>query len=200
MESQIIKNQEFLNILKEKLSKGNNRSIHLNVLPKNSATRIDLTEINLIDNNFSEKFIQKLLNNSKFKIDITFDSNFDINELDEKDQIKIQKSVRRLKSIDKQNKDYNLEHGIEPFGFGFPIIYKRDKADPKNIIKAPLIIWSLEIEENRQFSNKWTIKREEDYPIYFNDVLISHIEKDEGIKIDSISKEFLEDSLISRDE
>jgi len=200
MESQIIKNQEFLNILKEKLSKGNNRSIHLNVLPKNSATRIDITEINLIDNNFSEKFIQKLLNNSKFKIDITFDSNFDINELDEKDQIKIQKSVRRLKSIDKQNKDYNLEHGIEPFGFGFPIIYKRDKADPKNIIKAPLIIWSLEIEENRQFSNKWTIKREEDYPIYFNDVLISHIEKDEGIKIESISKEFLEDSLISRDE
>ncbi len=200
MESQIIKNQEFLNILKEKLSKGNKRSIHLNVLPRNSATRIDLTEIDLIDKSFSEKFIQKLLTNSKFKLDITFDSNFDFNELDEKTQIKTQKAIRRLKSICKQNKDYFLEHGIEPFGFGFPIIYKRDKSDPKSIIKAPLIIWSFEIEENRQYSNKWTIKRDEDFPIYFNDVLISHIERDEGIKIESISKEFLEDSLLNKDE
>jgi len=200
MERQIIKNQEFLNILKEKLSKGNKRSIHLNVLPKNSATRIDITEINLIDKNFSEKFIQKLLTNSKFKIDITFDNDFDFNELEEKNQIKIQKAIRRLKSIGKQNKDYFLEHGIEPFGFGFPIIYKRDKADPKSIIKAPLLIWSLEIEENRQFSNKWTIKRDEDFPIYINDVLMSHIERDEGIKIESISKDFIEDSIISKDE
>ena len=80
MESQIIKNQEFLNILKEKLSKGNMRSIHLNVLPKNSATRIDITEINLIDKNFSQLFIQKLLTTPKFKIDITFDKDFDFNE------------------------------------------------------------------------------------------------------------------------
>ena len=200
MEGQIIKNHEFLNILKEKLSKGDKRSIHLNALPRNSATRIDITELNLIDKNFSEKFLQKLFTNSKFKIDITFDSNFDFNVLDEKTQLKTQKAIRRLKSIGKQNRDYFLEHGIEPFGFGFPIIYKRDKSDPKSIIKAPLIIWSLLIEENRQFSNLWTIKRDEDYPIYFNDVLISHIEKDEGIKIDSISKEFLEDSIINKDE
>lgn len=200
MENQIIKNQIFLKILKEKLSKGNMRSIHLNVLPKNSATRIDLTEINLIDKSFSDKFIQKLLNNTKFKIDITFDSDYNLNLLDENNQSKIQKAIRRLKSIGKQNKDYFLEHGIEPFGFGFPIIYKRDKADPKSIIKAPLIIWALEIEENRQYSNKWTIKRDEDFPIYINDVLISHIEKDESIKIDSISKDFLEDSIINKSE
>jgi len=200
MESQIIKNKEFLNILKEKLSKGNKRSIHLNVLPKNSATRIDLTEINLIDEHFSEKFIQKLFNNPKFKIDISFDIDFDFNKLDDKLQIKTQKAIKRLKSISKQNIDYNLEHGIEPFGFGFPIIYKRDKTDPKNIIKSPLLIWSLGIEENRQFSNRWTIKRDEDFPVYFNDVLISHIEMDEGIKLNSISKDFLEDSIISKDE
>ncbi len=186
--------------MKEKLSKGNKRSIHLNVLPKNSATRIDITEVNLIDKNFSDKFIQKLLNNPKFKIDITFDDDFDFNKLDDKNQIKTQKAIKRLKSISKQNIDYNLEHGIEPFGFGFPIILKRDKTDPKNIIKAPLLIWSLGIEENRQYSNKWTIKRDEDFPIYFNEVLISHIEMDEGIKLKSISKDFLEDSIISKDE
>lgn len=200
MEKQIVNNQDFINLLREKLTKGNKRSIHLNVLPRNSATRIDLTELELIDKNFSDKFFDKLLNFSKFKMDVTFDKNFDFNELDEKTLGKTQKAIRRLKSIGKQNKDYFLEHGIEPFGFGFPIIYKRDKSDPKSIIKAPLLIWSLEIEENRQFSNKWTIKREEDFPIYFNDVLLSHIERDENIKIDPISKEFLEDSIIDSNE
>jgi len=200
MEKQIVNNQDFINLLREKLTKGNKRSIHLNVLPRNSATRIDLTELELIDNNFSEKFLEKLLKFSKFKLDVTFDKNFDFNELDEMALGKTQKAIRRLKSIGKQNKDYFLEHGIEPFGFGFPIIYKRDKSDPKSIIKAPFLIWSLEIEENRQFSNKWTIKREEDFPIYFNDVLLSHIERDENIKIDPISKEFLEDSIIDSHE
>lgn len=200
MEKQIVNNQDFINLLREKLTKGNKRSIHLNVLPRNSATRIDLTEVELIDRKFSEKFLEKLLKYPKFKLDITFDKNFDFNELDELTLAKTQKAIRRLKSIGKQNKDYFLEHGIEPFGFGFPIIYKRDKSDPKSIIKAPLLIWSLEIEENRQFSNKWTIKREEDFPIYFNDVLLSHIERDENIKIDTISKEFLEDSIIDSNE
>ncbi len=200
MEKQIVNNQEFLKILQEKLTKGNKRSIHLNVLPRNSATRIDLTEIELIDKKFSKKFIEKLLKSPKFKIEITFDKNFDFNELDEATLGKTQKAIRRLKSIGKQNKDYFLEHGIEPFGFGFPIIYKRDKSDPNSIIKAPLLIWSLEIEENRQYSNKWIIRREEDFPIYFNDVLLSHIERDENVKLNPISKEFLEDSIIDNNE
>ncbi|MFO7869692.1 MAG: AAA domain-containing protein [Bacteroidales bacterium] len=200
MEKKIVNNQDFINLLREKLTKGNKRSIHLNVLPRNSATRIDLTELDLIDRRFSETFLEKLLKSPKFKLDVTFDKNFDFNELDELSLSKTQKAIRRLKSISKQNTDYFLEHGIEPFGFGFPIIYKRDKSDPKSIIKAPLFIWLLEIEENRQFSNKWTIKREEDFPIYFNYVLLSHIERDENIKIDPISKEFLEDSLIDSNE
>ncbi len=200
MEKQIISNIDFLNILKEKLTKGNKKSIHLNVLPRNSATRIDLTELELIDKKFSEKFISKLLSTPKFKIELAFDNDFDFNELEESEQGKTQKAIRRLKSICKQNKDYYLEHGLEPFGFGFPIVYKRDKTDSNNVIKAPLIIWSLEIEENRQYSNKWIIKREEDYPIYINDVLLSHIERDENVKLDQISHEFLEDSIIDKSE
>lgn len=136
MEKQIVNNQDFINLLREKLTKGNKRSIHLNVLPRNSATRIDLTEVELIDRKFSEKFLEKLLKYPKFKLDITFDKNFDFNELDELTLAKTQKAIRRLKSIGKQNKDYFLEHGIEPFGFGFPIIYKRDKSDPQEYYKS----------------------------------------------------------------
>jgi len=200
MENKIISNKDFLNILKENLSKGTKKSIHLNALPRNSATRIDLTELDLIDKKFTEKFIAKLFSAARFKIELSFESDFNFNELHESEQDKTQKAIRRLKSICKQNKDYFLEHGLEPFGFGFPIIYKRDKKDPKNVIKAPLLIWSLEIEELRQYSNRWVIKREEDYPIYFNDVLISHIEKDENFKLSQISHEFTEDSLIDKSE
>lgn len=200
IEKTLIKSPKFLNILREKLSRGNKRSIHLNVLPGKSATRIDLLDLDLIKPGFSKKFIDKLLSQGNFKLELSFPDEFDLNALEEKAQQKILVAIRRLKSISKQNKDYFLEHGIEPFGFGFPIIYKRDKKDPKNIIKAPLLIWSLEIEEDRRYTNKWVIKREDDYPIYLNEVLISHFEKDENIKIEKLPKEYLEDSIIDEGE
>ena len=200
VEDKLVNNKRFLEILRDKLSKGNMKSIHLNALPGRSATRIDFLEIDLIKKNFSQEFIAKLLTKKAFKFEITFEDDFDLNALDEKVAKRLTVSIRRLKSICKQNNDYFQEHGIKPFGFGFPIIFKRDSKDPQNIIKAPLIIWALEIEEDRKQVNKWTIKREEDYPIYFNDVLISHIEKDEGIKISKIRKEFLDDSVLDINE
>lgn len=200
MEQKLINNKKFLEILRDKLSRGNKKSIHLNAVPGRSATRIDILEIDLIKKGFSKIFINKLLNNKTFKLDITFDDDFDINTLDEKIAKRLIVSIRRLKSICKQNNDYYQEHGLKPFGFGYPIILKRDTKDPSNIIKAPLIIWSLEIEEDRKQVNKWTIKREEDYPIYLNEVLISHIEKDEEIKISKINKEFLDDFILDVNE
>jgi superfamily I DNA and/or RNA helicase/very-short-patch-repair endonuclease len=200
MESSLIKNEQFLKILKEKLSHGNKKSIHLNVLPERSATRIDLLDLNCIRKDSADKFMKSLLSKKQFKIELSLDEDLDINTLDEKTQKKLFVTIRRLKSICKQNTDYNLEHGIQPFGFGFPIIYKRDRNDPKNIIKAPLLIWSLEIIEDRKFTNKWIIKREEDFPVCFNDVLLTHIEKDENIRIERLDANYLEDSIIDLNE
>jgi very-short-patch-repair endonuclease len=200
MESSLIRNDQFLKILKEKLSHGNKKSIHLNVLPERSATRIDLLDLNWIRKDSSEKFMKSLLSKKQFKLEFSLDEDLDINTLDEKTQKKLLVTIRRLKSICKQNTDYNLEHGIQPFGFGFPIIYKRDRNDPKNIIKAPLLIWSLEIIEDRKFTNKWIIKRDEDFPVCFNDVLLSHIEKDENIRIERLDPDYLEDSIIDVNE
>ena len=200
MEDKLINNKKFLEILREKLSRGNKKSIHLNALPGRSATRIDFLDVDLIEKTFSKSFLSKLLTKKTFKLDISFEDDFDINEIDEKTAKKLTVSIRRLKSICKQNNDIFQEHGLKPFGFGYPIIYKRDSKDPKNIIKAPLIIWALEIEEDRKHINKWTIKRDEEFPIYFNDVLISHIEKDEGVKLSKIRKELLEDYILDNSE
>lgn len=200
MESSLIRNELFLKLLKEKLAHGNKKSIHLNVLPQRSATRLDLLDLNWIRKDIAEKFIKSLLAKKQFKLELSLDEDLDINSMDEKTQKKILVTIRRLKSICKQNIDYNLEHGIQPFGFGFPIVYKRDKNDPKNIIKAPLLIWSLEIIEDRKYTNKWIIRREEDFPVCFNDVLISHIEKDENIRIDRLDPDYLVDSLIDINE
>ena len=73
-----------------------------------------------------------------------------------------------------------LEFGIKNFGFGFPLLIKRDKTDPTKIIKAPLFIWNLDIERSYQNKNTWFIKRDEDYSIKLNELLISHLAK-EGI-------------------
>ena len=137
MEDKLINNKKFLEILRDKLSRGTNKSIHLNALPGRSATRIDFLEIDLIKKNFSQDFLSKLLTKKSFKIEITFEDDFDINKLDDKLAKRLLVSIRRLKSIGKQNNDYFQEHGIKPFGFGFPIVLKRDNKDPKNIIKSP---------------------------------------------------------------
>lgn len=199
-EELLISNKSFLDTLKDRLNRGNKRSIHLNALTGNSATRIDLIDINLICPDFSNKFLEFLHSKDKFKIEITFPNNFELNVIDEKQQKSISNAVKRLKNITKQNTDYFLEHGVKPFGFGYPIIYKRDKTDSSSVIKSPLIIWNLEIEQDLNKINKWIIKKDEDFPIYLNEVLISHIEKDENIRIEKLHSDYLADGVIDKEE
>ena len=48
---------EFLKYLEQKLKTGNRSSIHLNVLPRNYATRLDLSGLNILQKNKSGKTI-----------------------------------------------------------------------------------------------------------------------------------------------
>jgi len=88
---------DFLEVLSKKLKTGNKRSIHLNALPSRYATRLDITnlnvlnqnnqnQLNLLDNNkessFAEYFLEELLTKSNFNFPISFD-NIDINSEDE---------------------------------------------------------------------------------------------------------------------
>lgn len=206
---------EFLKYLEQKLKTGSRSSIHLNVLPQNYAARLDIADLNILQKNksgktvladpnditqeFTTKFIDLLLNKVSFNFKISL---WDIKKkrLDTKNQNKVDNLCKRLDSICWQNIDNYLESGIKSFGFGFPLLIKRDKKNPERVIKAPLLIWKLDIKKSDIRPYEWEIKKEDDFPIAVNEVLISKLNNDEEIILKSIPQEFLEDNIIQKEE
>lgn len=197
--SQIKFDKNFIKKLLDKLKVGNARSIHLNVLPGKSLTRLDLFALSNIDEDIPTQFIDSIINNEKFSFEISYDK-VDLSSIDDEKKNKLALIYKRLNAIVVEDNDHNLEFGIKSFGFGYPILIKRDRNDPTKIIKAPLFIWNLDIFRSYQNKNTWTIKKEEDYPIKINELLVSHLIKDESIKIDQIPKEVLDDGFINGNE
>ncbi|MFC1644943.1 AAA domain-containing protein [Patescibacteria group bacterium] len=197
--SQIKFDKKFIKKLLNKLKVGNARSIHLNAIPGRSATRLDLFQLSKIEEGFPQEFIKTLLSNDSFSFPISYDK-IDLGDLGEEEKKKLTLLSRRLDTQVIENNDNFLEFGIKNFGFGFPLLIKRDRNDPKKIIKAPLFIWSLDIERSYQNKNTWVIKKDEDYPIKLNELLITHLSKDEAIQLEKIPKEILEDGVLDEGE
>ncbi|MCH7756450.1 hypothetical protein IH970_15190, partial [candidate division KSB1 bacterium] len=103
--------------------------------------------------------MQSLLNQSKFKFDISLHG-MDPNKFGANQRQKLGLISKRLNSIVYENTDNYLEHGIKTFSFGYPILIKRYKNDPSKVIKAPILVWSLDIERSKTKSNSWTIIRD----------------------------------------
>jgi len=206
-------NKEFLKYLIQKLKTGNRASIHLNALPSNYLTRLDLSRLNILQNNdgqsilksdenqpaLSQEFLYSLLNNASFNFEIDF-WNTSLGTISEDQQKQLNYISKRLDSIYYQTVDNYLEYGLKTFGFGYPLLIKRDRKDKNKIIKAPLLIWKLEIEKSKKSPNKWTLKKEEDYPIAVNEILVSQIYNADSIKLEDIPHEYLEDSIIQKEE
>ncbi len=206
-------NKEFLNYLVQKLKTGNRASIHLNALPSNYVSRLDLSRLNSLQNEndkcvfrkdagqiaVSEEFLYTLLNKASFSFDIDF-WDISLQNLEEEQSKQLKYLAKRLDSIYYQSVDNFLEYGLKTFGFGYPIIIKRDRKDKSKIIKAPLLIWKLEIQKSNKTPNRWTIKKEDDFPIAMNEILISQIFSDDSIKLEGIPQEYLEDSIIQKEE
>lgn len=201
----------FLKALRDKLKGGNTRSIHLNVLPGRFATRLDLANLNFIRPGFAEKFLELLLTNACFDFKISFDG-IDLNSIQSDEQKRLGLLSKRLNSLNIENEDNYKEHGIKTFGFGFPILIKPSKQDPKKIIKAPLFIWQLEIVKATNKVNTWSILRnktrnengkivdEEIHSVGLNEVLLSFLKTDENILVPQINEELFEDALIDQKE
>jgi superfamily I DNA and/or RNA helicase/very-short-patch-repair endonuclease len=197
--SQIRFDKKFIEKLLEKLKVGNTRSIHLNAIPGRWVTRLDLYNLSKVNENLPSEFINTLLNNDSFSFCISYDG-IDLGELTTDQQKDLSLLTKRLNSLVIENNDNYQEFGIKNFGLGYPILIKRDRADPSKIIKAPLFLWYLDVERSIQNKNTWHIKKEEDYPIKLNEILISHLSKDESIQLEQIPKEILEDGILDKDE
>ena len=203
-------NKQFVTYLNNKLKTGNLHTIHLNALPGRYITRLDLTSLDLIDGNHgtetlfetstghtSEDFLlRNLLSKPKFQYKISFDD-VPFSSLSGEHKKLYDDLAKRLNAIYNQNEDNFLEHGIRTFGLGYPLLIKQSTTDPNKIIKAPLLIWSLDIHRSNATKNQWIISKSADSPIYVNDVLLSYINTEEGINIDETPIHFPENNLIS---
>ncbi len=183
----------FLDKLLTRLKSGDARSIHLNALPSNFA-RLDIYDLINIESSLHLKFLSTLLSKRDFKFSITIDATSEKNKTAEEKKI-VQKIIKRLNHLDYQEKEEFAEHGFLSFGFGYPLLIKRDPNNEDRIIKAPILIWYLSIEKDTRRNNTWTISRNEEHPLLFNELLQAHFENNEKIKTDEL-EELIEDDFI----
>lgn len=189
--------QAFLDKLLKKLKTGDARGIHLNALPGNYA-RLDLYDLVNVEQSMHLKFLQELLTKHSFSFQITIDPKLTKNKTKEEADL-INKIVKRLNFMYYQERDMFQEEGTKTFAFGYPLLVKRDPVNPKKVLKAPILIWYLELEKDSQRNNTWKISRNEDHPVILNESLQTHLETTEKLKIDDIET-FLEDGIIDEQE
>lgn len=191
--------KKILKELQNRLKVGNRRGVHLNAVPGRSRYKFDLKRLAKLNDSLPEEFLNELFTNPKLNFSISWkDLNSDINTLFEEDQADLVTIKKSLENLVNQTNAIESEKGIKTFGFGYPILVRRNQSD-NNLTVSPVLIWSLNINPTKDF-NTWTIKRSEEDPIYLNEVLVNHIESDSKIKLESISADFLEDGLIDRNE
>ena len=191
--------EKLLTELQRRLKIGNRKGVHLNAIPANSRYKFDLNRLSYIDKNLPDNFVKALLSELPLKFRISWKDNVpDLNSLFEDDQAQLVRITKAFENLINQTEAIESEKGINTFGFGFPILARRDKADNKLTV-APILIWSLRIKRTKEF-NTWEILRNEEDPIYINEVLINHLQSDSNIEIKQIPSDMLDDGLINKSE
>ncbi|MDB5152299.1 MAG: hypothetical protein JWR54_1050 [Mucilaginibacter sp.] len=201
----------FLQALQNKLKGGNARSIHLNALPGRLVTRLDLKQLDVIENGLALRFLETIFTKSSFEFKLSYD-NIDLNQTPPETQKRLGVIAKRLNSTIIENEDYFKEHGTKTLGFGYPILIRRSAKDPKKIIKAPLLIWPLDAVKSRTKVNEWSILRNktvradgslteaDTHMITLNEVLLSFIKGEDDITLPGLTPEVLEDAIIDPNE
>jgi very-short-patch-repair endonuclease len=191
--------KKLLSELQNRLKVGNRRGVHLNGLPGKSSYKFDLTKLSFLDPQLPKRFIEALLNQMPLKFNFSWKvEKKDTNSLFEEDQTQLVKISRSFERLISQVSAIESEKGVNTFGFGFPMLIRKDQADNK-LTASPVLIWSLRIKRSNDF-NSWEVHRADDDPIYLNEVLINHLQKDSNCLIHDIPEEALADGLISQDE
>jgi hypothetical protein len=190
---------KLLNELQNRLKVGNRRGVHLNAIPARSRYKFDLNRLSHIDKKLPKDFIEALLSEESLNFKISWKNNVpDLNSLFVEEQTQLVKITKSFENLINQTEAIESEKGINTFGFGFPLLVRRDQVDNKLTV-APILIWSLRIKRTKEF-NTWKILRNTEDRIYFNEVLINHLQSDSKVEIAPISSEMLDDGLIDKEE
>lgn len=188
--------ESLLKTLQNRLKVGNRRGVHLNAVPGRSRYKMDLTTLRALNPELPEAFVESILSESSFHFKIKQELT---EEIDEERELKIFRAERHLNGLINQTNAIDSERGTNPFGFGFPLLVRRDRTDNKLTV-APLLIWSLKAKQLKSEVRTWSISRNEDSPIYLNEILINHLLSDSNISIEQLNSKYLDDGLIDEDE
>lgn len=181
--------------LQNRLKVGNRRGVHLNALPGRSRYKFDISRLSHINKDLPNEFITALLSENPLKFKVSWKNNVsDFNNLFEEDQINLVQIKKSFENLINQTDAIESEKGINTFGFGYPLLVRRDASD-NELTVAPLLIWSLRIKRTTDF-NTWIIQRNDGDPVYFNEILINHLQSDADVKLDQLSSEMMDDGLI----
>jgi very-short-patch-repair endonuclease len=189
-------NKKFIEELHQKLTFGNTRSILINALPGRQATRLAVSDLNIIEIELAKSFLETLTTNKKAALNISIDFETD----DDAKKQKLAKVAKRLDSINYENDDIYKETGVETFGFGFPLLFAKHPKDQTKFILAPIFVFRLAIKQSTKRNNEWNILKNEDSEIKLNESLVSFFESEGKIKIPGIHESTLDDGILSQDE
>lgn len=188
----------FIQKLLSRLKNGDTRSIHLNALPANFA-RLDVYDLSNIEPGLHLKFLELLLSQASFRFSVSVDPALlfekkAAEQATDRPSI-LRKLIKRLNHLDYQEREQVAEHGYHTFGFGYPLLIRRDPNNPDRILKAPVLIWYLRIEKDQRRNNSWIISRSEEQIPVFNELLRAHLESTEMIRMDDL-EEMLDEELM----
>ena len=150
---------QFFEILKKRLQNETISSNFLNAIPGKNPRKLDIHKLRNIRETFPQEFVEQLLSENEFSFSI---SSRDLPGLQEIDAAAIPRLTELYNSLDNllnENIAYEEEHGINIFGFGFPLIAFYSSVGNKPLIVAPLFIWQLTLTKEQDHMHSWRIDR-----------------------------------------
>ena len=167
-------NINLLNLLAEKLNTGSMRSIYLSAMPGRYRARMDLSDFDKIDINFSKSFFENLFTKKSFSMKIRMTN-------EEKNQT----VERKIQYLFNENMNILREEGINSLALGYPILVKQNNKT-KSVMKSPLFIWKLDITRSKSDMNEFTISKDENSSAEINKVLLMQLLSDDKTNLSDV--------------
>lgn len=186
---------DFLKQLKQKLQFANRNSIYLNALPGNRSRKVDVWNLNYVQPNMHNEFLEQLLTKEAFRFVLSIPTH----DMDKRTKQfeNIQELVIQFQNIINDENEFFKDKGYRSFALGYPMLIKRDSKDADKLIKAPVFIWKLQIEQSKTKANTFIISRESDDEIVVNPILLNYLEANEQLSLRELQDAIEQDNTIT---